>query len=253
MENCKYGSLIFVLLFLFMPKTLAQNKDDGISSANIDDYSNIILPPLSVLFENARQAPTYQLAEVEEQLQHSLLSKEKRAFLNFFSIRGSYQYGMFGTEANYSDASTPVINNYSSGSQISYSIGAAVSLPIEEILDLKGRVKRQRLNLITSQLQKEMAYEAIKQNIIQLYNTINTQLSLLKVTSEQVLLSDSQYEIQEKNFTNGLVTPEQLTEAKKNQANAKTTFESTKNQLTTSIMILEIISHTKILNNKNSK
>ena len=73
------------------------------------DYTKITLPPLDSLFENAKGGPTYKLSQVKEQIERKLLAKEKRAFLGFFSLRGSYQYGMFGNEGTYTDVATLLI------------------------------------------------------------------------------------------------------------------------------------------------
>ena len=55
------------------------------------------------LFENAKNGPTFALAETKVLIERKILLKEKKAFLGFFSLRGSYQYGMFGNEATYKD------------------------------------------------------------------------------------------------------------------------------------------------------
>ncbi|BDW78214.1 hypothetical protein BFINE_40090 [Bacteroides finegoldii DSM 17565] len=43
------------------------------------------------------------MADVKAAVERKLLAKEKRAFLGFFSLRGSYQYGTFGNESTYTD------------------------------------------------------------------------------------------------------------------------------------------------------
>ena len=47
------------------------------------DYSEFKLPPLGVLFENAKSTPSIELLEKERRLAEKMLSKEKRAFLDF--------------------------------------------------------------------------------------------------------------------------------------------------------------------------
>jgi|GEM_PF-5043280 len=63
----KEFSFIFLLvcLFILAPKNtiLAQDISDY-SSLKPEDYENISLPPLDILFENAKNSPTYQLAQV---------------------------------------------------------------------------------------------------------------------------------------------------------------------------------------------
>ncbi|MFR7466401.1 MAG: hypothetical protein ACLUVG_19170 [Phocaeicola vulgatus] len=50
------------------------------------DYAKIKLPPLSVLYENARSTPSLQILEKEKQLQKKLLSKEKRKLAEGLSM-----------------------------------------------------------------------------------------------------------------------------------------------------------------------
>lgn len=63
-------------------------QDDILGNMNVD-YAKIKLPPLSVLYENARSTPSLQILEKEKQLQKKLLSKEKRNWLGFIHAGGS--------------------------------------------------------------------------------------------------------------------------------------------------------------------
>ena len=82
-----FGGLLF--LFASIGSVTAQEVSDY-SKLQPSDYSSITLPPLDLLFENAKSAPTYELATVKEQIERKLLAKEKRAFLGFFSLRGIF-------------------------------------------------------------------------------------------------------------------------------------------------------------------
>ena len=91
-----------LLLFISTTRVVAQEVSDY-SQLSEEDYSKIVLPPLSVLFENAKNSPIYEMADVKARIERKLLQKEKWSFLGFFSLRGSYQYGMFGNESTYTD------------------------------------------------------------------------------------------------------------------------------------------------------
>lgn len=135
-----------LLLFASTPRVVAQEIGDY-SQLNDEDYSKIDLPPLSVLFENAKNNPIYELADAKTAIERKLLQKEKWAFLGFFSLRGSYQYGMFGNESTYTDVAIAPYLTYSTQAQNGYTLGAGVSIPLNDLFDLKGRVSRQRLTL----------------------------------------------------------------------------------------------------------
>ncbi len=241
--------LIFsLLLFNLHPVKLLAQKNIGLSEFNINDYNKISLPPLDVLFENARKNPIYELTELKEQIENNNLLKEKKAWLNYLSIKGSYQYGMFGNESTYTDVYTPVFFNYSTAAQNSYSVGAGISIPLDHLFDLKGRVKRQKMLVKSASLEKELKFEEIKREIIIMYSNALSQLNVLKLRSENLVISRAHYEIAEKNFANGTIDSGELSIEKQRQTVALEQYEYTKAELTKNLLILESISRTSILN-----
>ena len=229
-----FGGLLF--LFASTGSVTAQEVSDY-SKLQPSDYSSITLPPLDLLFENAKSAPTYELATVKEQIERKLLAKEKKAFLSFFSLRGSYQYGMFGNESTFTDVAIAPYLTYSTQAQKGYTVGAGVNIPLDGLFDLTARVKRQKLNVRTAQLEREVKFEEMKKEIILLYATPTSQLSILKLNAE-------------KNFSNGTINSGELSTEKSRQSVAQEKFENSKFELTKSLMILEVITCTPILRTK---
>lgn len=236
-----------ILLLCTVPSLMKAQEANDNSKTQIEDYTEITLPPLDLLFENVKGAPTYELAQVKEQIERKLLAKEKRAFLGFFSLRGSYQYGMFGNESTYTDVAIAPYLTYSTSAQNGYTVGAGVNIPLDQLFDLGARVKRQRLNLKSATLEKEIKYEQIKKEIIELYTTATSQLSILKLRAEALILANVQYSIAEKDFTNGTIESTTLSIEKGRQSQALESFEKSKYELTKSLMILEVITRTPIL------
>ena len=242
-----FGGLLF--LFASTGSVTAQEVSDY-SKLQPSDYSSITLPQLDLLFENAKSAPTYELATVKEQIERKLLAKEKKAFLSFFSLRGSYQYGMFGNESTFTDVAIAPYLTYSTQAQKGYTVGAGVNIPLDGLFDLTARVKRQKLNVRTAQLERDVKFEEMKKEIIEMYATATAQLSILKLSAEALILSNVQYNIAEKNFSNGTIDSGELSAEKSRQSVAKEKFEKSKFELTKSLMILEVITRTSILNSK---
>lgn len=242
-----FGGLLF--LFASTGSVTAQEVSDY-SKLQPSDYSSITLPPLDLLFENAKSAPAYELASVKEQIERKLLAKEKKAFLSFFSLRGSYQYGMFGNESTFTDVAIAPYLTYSTQAQKGYTVGAGVNIPLDGLFDLTARVKRQKLSVRTAQLEKEVKFEEMKKEIILLYATATSQLSILKLNAEALVLANVQYNIAEKNFSNGTINSGELSTEKSRQSVAQEKFENSKFELTKSLMILEVITCTPILRTK---
>lgn len=237
--KCLFGGLL--CLFASIGSVAAQE----VSSE--DDLSNVELPPLDVLFENAKNSPVYKMADVKATIERKLLAKEKRAFLGFFSLRGSYQYGMFGNESTYTDVAIPAYLTYSTQAQNGYTLGAGVNIPLNDLFDLKSRVTRQKLTLKSAELEREIKYDEIKKNIIELYAMAVSQLKVLRLRSESLVLSHVQYEISEKNFANGTIESTDLAIEKERQSQARESYEKSKFELTKSLLILEVISRTPII------
>ena len=249
MKQLKYlfGGLLF--LFASIGSITAQEVSDY-SKLQPSDYSSITLPPLDLLFENAKSAPAYELASVKEQIERKLLAKEKKAFLSFFSLRGSYQYGMFGNESTFTDVAIAPYLTYTTQAQKGYTVGAGVNIPLDGLFDLTARVKRQKLNIRTAQLEREVKFEEMKKEIIEMYATATSQLTMLKLNAEALILANVQYNIAEKDFANGNINSGELSTEKSKQSIAQAKFESSKFELTKSLMVLEVISRTQILRNK---
>lgn len=245
----KYLYIVFsglLILFASANRVVAQEVSD-ISLLNDDDYKKIVLPPLSVLFENAKNSPIYEMADVKATIERKLLRKEKWAFLGFFSLRGSYQYGMFGNESTFTDVAVAPYLSYSTQAQNGYTVGAGLSIPLDDLFDLKGRVSRQRLSLRSAELEREVKYDEIKKNIIEMYAMATSQIKVLQMRSESLVLANVQYEISEKNFANGTIESSDLAVDKERQSTAREAYENSKFELTKSLMILEVISRTPII------
>lgn len=246
MKYFRYVFVGFVFLFATICRIGAQEVGD-ISQLSEEDYSRIELPPLSVLFENAKNSPIYEMADVKAAIERKLLKKEKWAFLGFFSLRGSYQYGMFGNESTFTDVAVAPYLSYSTQAQNGYTVGAGMSIPLNDLFDLKGRVNRQRLTLKSAELEREVKYDEIKKNIIEMYTMATSQINVLKMRSESLVLANVQYEISEKNFANGTIESIDLATDKEKQSQAREAYEKSKFELTKSLMILEVISRTPII------
>lgn len=246
MKQLKYIFGGFLLFLLSTTHVVAQEASSQ-SLLEEDDISKIVLPPLDVLFENAKNNPIYEMADVKAQIERKLLAKEKWAFLGFFSLRGSYQYGMFGNESTFTDVAIAPYLSYTTQAQNGYTIGAGVSIPLDDLFDMKGRINRQKLTLKSAELEREIKYDEIKKNIIEMYAMATSQMQVLQMRSESLVLANVQYEISEKNFSNGTIESTELAVDKERQSQARESYEKSKFELTKSLMILEVISRTPII------
>ena len=219
------------------------NALDGI------DYSEFQLPPLGVLFENAKTTPSIEILEKERQLAEKLLSKEKRAFLGFFYAHGNYSYGNTSSTTTSSDISTP---NYviSNGVKSDYwNIGGSVNIGLETLFDLKGRVNRQRIQVEKVTLEKEIIYDELKQKIATIYVRITNNLIALKTAAENAAAYRGAGLMMEQKFRINQATMEDLAGVKRYEYDAIQSYQGIQSQISTDIILLEIMTHTPIITN----
>lgn len=122
-----------------------------------------------------------------------------------------------------------------------------MNIPLDELFDLAPRVRRQKLNVKTAALEREAKFEDMKKEIIELYATATSQLSVLTLRAEALELATVQYSIAEKDFANGTIESSTLSVEKGRQSTALEAFEKSRFELTKSLMILEVITRTPIL------
>ena len=89
----------------------------------------------------------------------------------------------------FTDVSTPIMYNYNTSKQTMYTIGGAINIPFDELFDLSPRVKRQKLNVKAAALEREVKFEEMKREIIEMYATATSQLNVLKLRAEALELA----------------------------------------------------------------
>lgn len=249
-------SLLSIICFLAVQLSFAQLNNDGTNVGYFDssdlseiDYADFQLPPLGLLFENARTNPSIELLEKERQIQEELLRKEKKYFLSFFSAHANYSYGVMDNYGSNSDVMTPIFYQYMGSKQHYWNVGARVNVPLESLFDLGGRVKRQQLATDRIAVQKEIAFEELKQRIATLYVSITNNLIAMKTAAENAAVYKGAGHLNEQQFKVGEVTVRELAETKRWENDAIGNYQRLQSSITTDILILEILTHTPIITN----
>ncbi|MBQ4520561.1 MAG: TolC family protein [Bacteroidaceae bacterium] len=211
------------------------------------DYSSFKLPPLGTLFENAAQTPSIQLLEKERQLAKKLLNKEKRKFLEFFRVHGNYSYGNTTSTSTSTDISTPLYS-FASGYESSYwNVGASVNIGLESLMDLKGKINRGRLEVEKAEIKKEVELDKLKQQIASIYVRITNNLIALKTAAEYAASYRGAGLMTEQRFRNNQIDIKELADVRRLENDAIGTYQEIQAQISTDIIMLEILTHTPII------
>lgn len=255
------GKLCFIVIFVLLSATslkaqeeqqqqqLQQNavtQEDVLGNMNID-YAKIKLPPLSILYENARTTPSIQIMEKEKQLQKKLLSKEKKGWLGFFYANGNYSYGIADNIGSSTDVNNPLIYRYVGSEQTSWNVSGSVNIPLETLFDLRGKIRRQKIQVDIAELKKQEVFENLKIQIAHLYVQLLSNIETLQRSAENIALYKGASAMAEQEYRNRRTTIDAVAATKQKEFEANQDFASLRSTINDQLLMLEIISHTPIL------
>ncbi|MDD4190771.1 MAG: TolC family protein [Mangrovibacterium sp.] len=236
---------ISIILLFAIPLSVLKAQESGVAGLIPDDYATLQLPPLETLFENSRKSAAVEYYRLRMQEQESMLKSEKRSWLKYFRASANYQYGKTGV-LSYSEDNLSLYQ-YSDVEQSFYSAGGSINIPIDDLFDRPNRVKRQKLEMEATKIEVERWHDEQKMRIIELYTSAEQLLNQIKVKIETLTFARAQYQMAEKEFINGKIEVQDLSQQKANQASALVDYEHTRASLNRALLQLEILSKTEIL------
>lgn len=237
----------------------AQSADDsGISAGFFDSskekdisFSEFKLPPLAVLFENAKSNPTILQIAKQQEIAQAEVAKQKKHIFSYVNGNASYSYGRSDTwsAAQSSGYGVGMIWQPHASEQSFWNVGVNVSVPLEDILDLGPSVKRKRLEVENFQIQKDIAYDNLKLQIVTLYIKITNNLVALKSAGESAAAYQGASSLNEVEFHHGNMQIEDYASTGQQSMASVNAYQALLTTITTDIVTLEILTHTPIITN----
>jgi len=238
----------------------AQFNDSGISAGFFDsskentiNFSEFHLPPLSVLFENAKSTPQIIDLAKAQQLAEAEVAKQKRHIFSYVTGHASYSYGVSDMWGNNTSSYNMRIMQFQGSEQKYWNVGVNLAVPVEDILDLKAAVKRKRLEAERAQLAKDIAYDQLKLQIASLYIKITNNLVALKTLSESAAIYQGAGALNLEEFHDGNMSIESFAYTKLHESSLVSQYQGLQTTITTDIITLEILTHTPILTNSTTE
>ena len=235
--------------------------DSGIAAGFFDsskemsiNFSEFHLPPLAVLFENAKATPQVMSLQKAQEIAEAEVAKQKRHIFSYLTGHASYSYGksdMWGQSS--SSTYSLQLMQFSGREQSYWNVGVNLAVPVEDILDLGAAVKRKRLEVDQAIYNKDMQYDQLKLQIASLYTKITTGLITLKTASENAAMYQGAGALNLEDFHNGNMSIEEFAATKARENEAVSTYQNQQASLITDILTLEIITHTPILTNATTE
>lgn len=247
--------------------TYAQSLDEsGISAGFFDssdesslNFSSFHLPPLSVLFENAKQNPQILSMEKSEQLAKAEIAKQKRHIFSYVKAHASYSYGktdVYGQMTNNQTGTmnfVPIFESKNGTEQSYWNVGINLNIPLEDILDWAPSIKRKRLEAEKARLDKDIKFEELKLQISTLYAKITNTLVTLKTASEGAAAYQGAGALNQEDFHQGNMSIEDYAWTKLHELDVVKQYQLLQTEIMTDIITLEIISRTPIITNATTE
>ena len=258
--NC-FKRLFFLLTVAATSGTVfAQFNDSGISAGFFDssgeksiNFSEFHLPPLSVLFENAKSTPKILTLAKAQEIAEAEVAKQRRHIFSYIQGHASYSYGKTDMWGNNSSTYSAMIYQFQGNEQSYWNVGVSLAVPLEDILDLGAAVKRRKMEVDRVVYEKDMAYDQLKLDIASLFVKITNNLVALKGASENAAMYQGAGALNQEDFFNGNMNIEDFAWTKTHEDAAISKYQSLQTEITTDIITLEIISHTPILTNTTTE
>jgi hypothetical protein len=251
---------LFMLLASLATSSFAQFNDSGISAGFFDsseeksiNFSEFHLPPLAVLFENAKSTPQILTLAKAQQIAEAEVAKQKRHIFSYVTGHASYSYGVSDMWGNSSTSYNLRIMQFQGSEQSYWNVGVNLAVPVEDILDLGAAVKRKRMEAEQAQLQKDLAYDQLKLQIASLYVKITNNLVSLKTLSEGAAAYQGAGTLNLEDFQNGNLSIQDYAYTKMRESSLVASYQELQSTITTDILTLEIITHTPILTNSTTE
>lgn len=257
----KLKRLLFLVVASGIGSTaFAQFDESGIAAGFFDsskdkdiNFSEFHLPPLAILFENAKSTPQIMSLEKAREIAQAEVAKQRRHIFSYLTAHASYSWGKGDMWGNNSTSYNHMLYQYQGTEQSYWNIGVNLALPVEDILDLTAAVKRKKMEVDQAVIQKDIAYDQLKLQIATLYVKITNNLVTLKTVGEGAAAYQGAGALNREDFENGNMNIEDYAYTKLRESGQVASYQGLQTDITTDILTLEILTHTPIITNSTTE
>lgn len=221
-----------------------------VSTLSPEDYLEMRLPALDFLLDQARHSPVVEYFDLIQQADEGAVKTQKRAWTNYIKLNSGYQYGKIHTNLfdENNDLSFRPDWMYSKREQSFWNVGVSLTLPFGEVIDRKNRIKQQKLRAQATMQERERWYEEQCLKIVEAYTEAVECLATIKPLAETVAVSSGQLEVSRMEFVHGKINAQEYSHQQSIHTVSITNYEKARARLNNSILRLELLSRTKIIN-----
>ena len=127
------------LLVATATTSFAQYVNSGISAGFFDssenstiNFSTFHLPPLGVLYENAKQNPKILTLQKAQEIAQAEVAKQRRHIFSYVYGHASYSYGKTDMWGQGSTQYNMILQQYQGNTQSYWNVGVNLAIPLED-------------------------------------------------------------------------------------------------------------------------
>ena len=220
--------LLTSLFAAIVANSFAQYINSGVSAGFFDssegsviNFSTFHLPPLGVLYENAKQNPQILSLAKAQEIAQAEVAKQRRHIFSYVYGHASYSYGKTDMWGQGSTSHNLILQQYQGSTQSYWNVGVNLAVPLEDILDLRAAVKRKKLEVDQARIKKDEAFDKLKLEIATLYIKITNNLVALKTSSEAAAIYQGAGALNQEDFHQGNLSIVNFAETKMKEINVE--------------------------------
>lgn len=252
--------LIIAAVSAVSTTSYAQFDESGIAAGFFDgskensiNFSEFHLPPLAVLFENAKSTPRVMSLQKAQEIAEAEVAKQKKHIFSYISGHAGISYGISDSWGSSESAYNMRLVQFAGSEQKYWNVGVSLAVPLEDILDLSAAVKRKKLQVDQAVYDKDYQYDQLKLQIAGLFTKITNDLIRLKTASENAAMYQAAGALNLEDFHNGNMGIEDFAWTKTREDGAVSSYQNLQTEIITDILTMEIITHTPILTNSTTE
>ncbi|MBN1650447.1 MAG: TolC family protein [Bacteroidales bacterium] len=248
-----------LMLLLLFPKTLVSQElaneikvsNESVFNPITDDITKKI-PPLDVLIDSALiNSHRLKYWDTEIKITEYELKSAKRNWANGIFIQGDAKEGTWTSLSYVQDQYGNEVGTLGTTDQGRYTIGLGLRVPLVDLWDRGNKIKLNKMRIERNIEKMQEDRQAIRANVINLYNELLIQQNMLKLDIDNIEFSELTAEMADKEFQNGKISLSDLSRIRDNLNRARYRYVDSKTGFIKAYVMLQELTGIKFneLNN----
>jgi len=203
--------------------------------------TEVDFPPLLDLIDSAIKHNAmvgYRGQEIAAKKEN--LKMQQNYWLRNLGVQADTRYGTFDNFSSTANTGSTSLQSVTSR-QFNYGAGVYIKLPVFDVVNRKTQIKQAKAEVEQSKYLQQAQHDEIKQIVIKQYEDVLLRQKLLSIKSQNLGSAAVNYEMVEKEFSNGLIPIAEYVRLSDMTSRIKAEYEMAKSDFIVAKKLLEAI------------